>query len=125
MRIIIITIIAAFSISASCRNQATQQQSNLTGKWKFTEYLSDPGDGSGKWATAPAGETYIEFRKDSTIATDVSQLQGYSRYTSMTKDEIVMQQSGNNNVKFKYDIKGNNLEIRPPCREACGLRFTR
>lgn len=124
MRILIITIIAAFSIAASCRNSTAQQQTGLTGKWKFTEHLSDPGDGSGKWAPAPAGETYIEFRKDSTIATDVSQLQGYTRYTKITKDEIMLSQSGNN-VTFRYNIKGNTLEIRPPCREACGLRFTR
>ena len=125
MRIIIITIIAALSIGASCHQEATQQQTNLTGKWKFTEYLQDPGDGSGKWAPAPTGETYIEFRKDSTIATDVSQLQGYNRYTSLTKDEITLPQSSGTNVKFKYSIKGNTLELRPPCREACGLRFTR
>ncbi|HYE53467.1 MAG TPA: hypothetical protein VD996_01440 [Chitinophagaceae bacterium] len=121
MRSIVVSVIVL--IIASCNRMAGQSsQSGLTGKWTFTEYLSDPGDGSGKWQPAPAGQSYIEFRSDSTIRTDVSQFLGYDRYSVVDNNAILLQGNGNS-FKLTYSIIGKTLQLNPPCREPCGLKF--
>lgn len=97
---------------------------NLQGKWKFKEFYVDPGNGSGKWQPAPSGQTYIEFKTDGTISSDLP-LFTNSRYENPTDSSFQMRNGGTYAYTIYYTIEGNRLELNPLCFEGCGYRFKR
>jgi hypothetical protein len=97
----------------------------LQGKWKFRESYMDPGDGSGTWKPAPQGQTYIEFRQDGTLATDLPLFSGYARYQHTDSTVTLLPPTGTNTFLMYYKIQGSTLELNPLCFEGCGYRFKR
>jgi len=125
MRTLAIIALAIFTLTTSCsRTCGTDDgQATFTGKWKYIAYYMDPGDGSGDWGPVPAGQTYVDFRIDKSIDTDIPSLTQYHSYDTQGDSLITFYSNNNSPIIMGLKLKGNILEILPPCFEGCGLRF--
>lgn len=93
----------------------------LNGKWKLTEQLADPGDGSGKWMRSEAKNSYIIFNADGTVSGNLYVNYKFYNVIDSTKIEFTLQDD-TKRVLF-YKLSGGSLEIMGACIEACGSRF--
>jgi len=111
-------------MGAGCEDKLTQpeaERTSLVGRWKQTEYLADPGDGSGKWQASPenAAET-LEFTADGRLRRDGTD---FSRYR-LSGDTIILDiQQRRASRWYIVSLSANRLEIRFPCIEPCGGRY--
>jgi hypothetical protein len=94
---------------------------SLIGKWKLTEYLADPGDGSGTWKHAET-EDYIEFTKDSTVLSNKPTTEDVTRF-SLPSDSTIIFIYPSYNITNYYKIQGNQLTLMGGCIEACGSKY--
>lgn len=122
MRNILLLVLVAFTFAA-CKKDV--QNSGLVGKWKLTEYLADPGDGSGTWQPAdPSNPQYIEFKKDGTVNYSSTATNSSARY-EITSDSTMTFFSDAGDSPFRYQLSGNALSLTPPCIEPCGQKYIR
>src|SRR5258708_4897247 len=107
----------------------TIPDNTLTGKWKLSESLADPGDGSGKWmpVAAALSSRYVQFDgngklEGTAFPNDVSYV---------VKDSITLTFISKDNVQqnYRYSIENGSLDMSPDgpirCYEACGTRYVR
>jgi hypothetical protein len=96
----------------------------LVGKWKLSETLSDPGDGSGKWTKVSRDNNqYIEFKENGELI--------YGNYkTYMVKDSTTLTFTEADGVTYQYlsyALQNGILSLSPAgpiwCIEACGTRY--
>ncbi len=101
--------------------------SGLTGKWKLTEYLSDPGDGSGTWQPANLPTAYyLEFSADGTGKVTPGTPYDLSGDTyTVDSDSTMIANRGSNTYKVSYQLTADSLTITGGCIEACGMKFVR
>lgn len=95
--------------------------SSITGKWKLTETLADPGDGSGKWQSVTGSKTYLILNSDGSITGTSDKSFRQYRIIDDRMIEFVFQ-NGTTTIRM-YKLSGNSLEISGGCIEACGLRY--
>ena len=98
----------------------------LVGKWKLSETLSDPGDGSAKWKKA-SGSSYIEFRANGELGNSYGDYKTYA-----VKDSSILKFTEADGVKYQnysYELKDGKLSMSPAgpiwCIEACGARYVK
>ncbi len=113
-----ISILFSAAIVSACNKILSK--SGLIGKWKLTEYLADPGDGSGKWTPAQQPTT-IEF----TESGQVRENNKISASYKILSDSVLEWTSATAKVNTYYKIDGNQLYLHPPCIEACGEKYIR
>ena len=95
----------------------------IIGTWKLTESLADPGDGSGKYTPVTGPDKFITFDGNGKVTGEAApNITGY-RILDTNKIEFTTVQ--NTTMTFRYKITGNQLELNPPCIEACGSKFVR
>ncbi len=113
MKKYLIAIIILAAISTGCNKNISK--TGLIGKWKLTEALYDPGDGSGQW-TPPSQLTTLEF-------TSVGILKYNDNKPSVNykiiSDSALQITSSSNTENINYELNGNKLTLRPQCIEAC------
>lgn len=51
MKRVFVLAVVVCSVTA-CKKNIQLHNSSIVGKWKLSEYLADPGDGSGTWQPA-------------------------------------------------------------------------
>ncbi len=119
MKKYLIAIIILAAISTGCNKNIAK--TGLIGKWKLTEALYDPGDGSGKW-TPPSQLTTIEFTLGGVIKYNNNKP---SVKYKIISDSVVEISSSSATVNITYELDGNKLTLIPPCIEACGERYIR
>ena len=116
-----ILILGLAILAISCSRNLVKTKTGLVGKWKLTESLIDPGDGSGKW-TAPTENTVIEFTSDGLIKYNTGESDNYK----IINDSLFQTSSSSSStINYTYKVEGNKLFMRPPCIEACGERYVR
>ncbi len=120
MKKYLIAIIILAAISTGCNKNITK--TGLIGKWKLTEALYDPGDGSGQW-TPPSQRTIIEFTSGGLIKYDDNKPS--VNYKIVSDSVMVIKQTSSSTLNFTYRLDRNKLFMRPPCIEACGERYIR
>ncbi|MEO7802262.1 MAG: lipoprotein [Ginsengibacter sp.] len=113
------TILLFAALLTSCSKNLSK--TGLVGKWKLTESLMDPGDGSGQW-TSPSEKTIIEFTNSGLIKYENKQSDNY-KVTSDSTMELLSGSSSTINYRYKVDV--DKLYMRPPCIEACGEKYER
>jgi hypothetical protein len=119
-----ITIFSFFLITLACtKSSDTSNKVNvsLIGKWKLTEYLIDPGNGSVTWKPAETDE-YIEFTSDSTILNSSPTTGDIVRF-SLPNDSTILFIYLTYNITHYYNIQGNELTITGGCIEHCGSKY--
>ena len=102
----------------------------LTGKWKLTEILMDPGDGSGTFHPVSSNKI-TEFHSDGTITSNgsICMASGETNFSgsgtySLADSTIHSADCGTGlplNTRFK--MEGASLIISYPCDEPCREKY--
>ncbi|RQO74581.1 hypothetical protein DBR43_04115 [Pedobacter sp. KBW06] len=123
---LLLLFIAISALSFSCKkDKAAPRSLEIYGKWKLTETMTDPGDGSGKYMKATGEPKYLNFNKDGKLEGNALSFDTF-RYKILdsTKMEVLYNVYLPAQI-FGYKLSEENLEIYPRCIEGCGLRFVR
>lgn len=117
-------ILAAMSILyASCKKN-NDGPGEVYGKWKLTETMQDPGDGSGKYIKATGAEKYITLEKSGKFDGDaIPELLTFKILDSVKME--VTSTAQNRPYIYYYKVSASSLTLNPPCIEGCGFRFVR
>ena len=121
------TFVLACAIIA-CKKTCTEgnADNSIVGKWKMTESLIDPGNGSGTWIPDGSGVTFVTFFANGTLSNNTTFLTGYDRYYTTPDSKIyVIKTSSSDTARMGYLLEPGKLTINPQCYEACGYRFVR
>jgi len=109
----------------ACTKSSDKTSSSLVGRWKLTETLADPGDGSGTWMPATA-DYIIQFNKDSTAYENpVNPYRNVNRYSVSNDSTLTLFYSNGTSFNFYFKIESSTLTIMGGCIEACGTRYKR
>lgn len=117
-----------FSFLACQKNQTAQQKIanglNIERKWKLTESLADPGDGSGIWTQAnPVNPSFVEFKKDGNVIFTPADQYGTNHRYKLLSDSTMIFFRDAEQFNYSYKLSDNELTLYPPCIEACGLKY--
>jgi len=120
-------LIACLFLITCKKDSSAANNDMLTGKWKVTELLSDPGNGSGKWlpVSTKANYDYVTFGTNGNLEGTV-----FSNYVSyVVKDSITLTFTTKDKVieNYSYKISNGTLVMSPAgpifCFEGCGTKF--
>jgi hypothetical protein len=114
-------LILVFIILSLTACEKSGSDNLITGKWKLTETLADPGDGSGKWQSVSGSKTYLILNSDGSITGSGDTSFNQYRIIDDRMIEFVFQ-NGTTTIR-NYKLSGNSLEISGGCYEACGTRY--
>ncbi len=119
-----ILLTAILFSSVACNKTATQiGNKNIIGKWKLSETLLDPGNGSGTWNTADSqNPSYLEFKADGTLVSTPYSVNS-SDHFQLTSDSTVIFFRGSDQFIYGYHFSNTLLTLYGPCIEACGERY--
>lgn len=117
-------MIALFISYTSCKkNSVSDGPGEVYGKWKLTETLSDPGDGSGKYIKVKEDKYLIMSRTGKMEGDALPDLSAFKILDSLTME--VTSKTYNRTLPYRYKATANTLTLNPPCFEGCGFRFIR
>lgn len=124
-----ILLIVTGLLFVTCKKDSHTANVTLTGKWKLTESLLDPGDGSGKWQPVPSSavSVYVQFDNDGKL--EGTAFPGYVSY--VVKDSVTLTFTSKDNVlqNYRYSIKIDTIVMSPDgpirCYEACGAKYVK
>jgi hypothetical protein len=124
-KILLILLAAASIIYVSCKKTDDNDgPGEVYGKWKLTETMQDPGDGSGKYIKVTGDAKYITLDKSGKFEGDaIPEL-----LTFKILDSVRMEVTGKNQSQpynYRYKVSAKSLTLNPPCIEGCGFRFVR
>lgn len=126
MKIKIALLCICMMFVLSCKKDGKNDSSDITGRWKLSETLADPGDGSGKWRKAESTD-YIQFFADGKLISD-----SYKEYTSYKLTDsanIAFSKDDKTIQNFRFTLKDGTLSLSPNgpifCIEGCGVRYKR
>lgn len=117
---------AIFLIITGCVKSSPLNLNNtLVGKWILTEYLADPGDGSGKWQPAdPNNPSFLELTSDGRAVSNGGTFGVYDRYQVLNDSTLQFNSSSSSDqVNMRYKFAPGSLDIYPPCIEKCGFKY--
>lgn len=123
---LLLLFIAISGLFFSCKkDKAKSEAVEIYGKWKLTETMSDPGDGSGKYMKVTGEPKYLSFNKDGKLKGDALSLETFRyRILDSARVEILYNVYLPPTI-FTYKLTSKTLSLHPPCIEGCGLRFVR
>ena len=97
----------------------------LTGKWKLTANLADPGDGKATWQPAEGKPGYAVFDGKGKLSGEV--FTEYITYSVKDSTMLVFKTKDGVIQNYRYQLRKDTLQMSPAgpimCREACGMRF--
>ena len=119
------------TLSCSKEDQIKTKNEGLTGKWKLTEYLSDPGNGSGKWQKVTEEfADVIEFHADGRFSevkgNSASSIPLFDSYKVLDNKRIEMiptDKSQSTHIWYYSDLSANSLTLGYGCIEACSGKY--
>jgi hypothetical protein len=120
--LILLTVIL-FSLVA-CKKTVTQNSnSSIVGKWRLSEYLADPGDGSGTWHSAASlNPSYLEFKEDGTLSVSPYSVNSWDHF-QVTSDSTIILFRGSDQFTRGYHFSTTLLTLSGGCTEACEERY--
>lgn len=109
------------------------ETSEFLGKWKLTQTLFDPGDGSGVYTDVASDDNReIEFLSNGNVVSNYSLCtsnptsgNSFTAPYFEDNDYIVPNDCFPDGYNITYQIEGDNLILHYPCIEACAYKFTR
>ena len=120
-----------FAFKCSDDDTPVAENNGLIGKWKLTEYLADPGDGSGKWqkVTDENSET-IEFHADGRFTqikgSGISSVPFFDSYKILDEKRLEMgpiDKSSSPHIWYYSNLSATELTIGYGCIEACNGKY--
>lgn len=126
MRTLAIISLAILTIAISCTRSKTRPDgppTAISGKWKYVEYWQDIGNGLGNLRPAPPNETYIDFKLNYSLESDIEGFKQFHSYELKNDTTITFYSKNNPPMTMACHIGDASLELLPPCFEGCGFRF--
>lgn len=129
-KIFIVLFLAGLLFSCS-KDTEREADSDLVGKWKLTEMLLDPGDGSGTFYPV-SSDKIIEFYADGTVKSNgsicnISTESGNPSEATYSLTDSTIHSSDcpilPNAIRFT--MKGSVLILRYPCDEPCQAKLVK
>lgn len=123
----VLTFICLLGLLA-CQQDKPVANNGIIGKWRLVEFLSDPGNGSGKWQPADQqNPTIIEFKANGDYTSSTND--DFIRY-QLKEDQQTLEMFFNpktNSSKSRNwhveSISATNLQLSYRCREPCGGKY--
>ena len=117
-------------INACKDGNVPTEKSDLFGQWLQTEYLNDPGNGSGTWQKpSPNSYEVISFRRDYVFVGGDGQYNlfpGYISFRIRSDSTLTLYKTSHaDSLRLRISLTSKTLEIDPPCIERCGMRFSK
>ncbi|MFK7748990.1 MAG: hypothetical protein AB8B65_11400 [Kordia sp.] len=125
----LLVIFALILSISSCSNDDDDATETLTGSWRLTATLLDPGDGSGTFLPIDS-ETDLNFSVDGTTVTSnvsfCNMSEVFSATYSATAGTIILDECGAlSPLTIFFEIQGNELILSYPCIEACLYKYVK
>lgn len=120
---LLLSIFCLSTLFFGCK-KSTEGSGELYGKWKLTETLNDPGDGSGKYMKVKGDAKYLILNHSGKIEGDATP----DLLTFKIVDSVRIEVTSKNYTQpftYLYKATAKTLTLNPPCIEGCGLRFIR
>lgn len=123
-------LILIIGFVTSCnKNDEISNLSDLEGRWKLSEVLADPGNGSGTFQSVTSNKT-LEFDNNGNVTSNGSicdmstgtNLNSSGTY-SLTNRTINSNSCSNNTIQF--ELNNGSLILTYPCIEPCKAKFIR
>jgi len=122
-RALLILLTISTIIYASCK-KTIDGPGEIYGKWRLTETLNDPGDGSGRYEKVKGPAKYLTLDKAGRFEGDaVPELQTFKVLDSIRLEVTLTTLS--KPITYYYKVSATTLILNPPCFEGCGLKFVR
>lgn len=123
-------LIMIIGIIYSCnKNDESLNLSDLEGRWKLSEILADPGNGSGTFQSVTSNKTLIfdnngnvtsnGFMCDMSSGTNLSSSGTYSLING------TINSSSCPNINIQFELNNNTLLLIYPCIEPCKSKYIR
>ncbi|MCF0069817.1 hypothetical protein LZD49_04995 [Dyadobacter sp. CY261] len=111
--------------------RAFKENNGLVGKWKITEYLGDPGDGSGTYhEVKDAAAHVIEFRENGefveTKGIEQSSAQLFDAYKILDDKRIEMipvDKNAPSHIWYYSELSAGKVTLSYGCIEACSGKY--
>ncbi len=131
----ILVLLIFCGVLFSCDRSDDTENTELIGKWKLTEVLADPGDGSGTFHTVSSNKT-IEFQPNGVITSSGSICEMLGETTIPSSGTYSLSDSTINGsdcpfdplispLKIRFRHKGSELQIYYPCIEGCIAKYVK
>lgn len=121
--------------SCSEDNSRESETSEFLGKWKLTQTLFDPGDGSGVYVDVDSNDNReIEFLSNGNVISnyalcfenpDQPLIDNFSAPYFADDDYILPNDCFPEGYNIEYRLQGENLILSYPCIEGCLYKFVR
>ena len=117
-------------IYVSCKKNTIDNDGpgEVFGKWKLTETMFDPGDGSGKYKKVTGDAKYLTLEKSAGKAGKFRGDAIPDLFSFRILDSVKMEVYSNTYkmpMIYRYKVSAKSLQLNPPCIEGCGYRFLR
>jgi len=128
---IMLLMLVGILTACSTVNETNPEIKTVIGKWKLTEQLADPGDGSSVFKSVNSEKT-IEFLADGTVVSNGSLCTMNTNTGNESSGKYYS--SGNyiqpdgcnlNNFRIGYALENSKLILSYPCIEGCGQKFVK
>jgi len=111
--------------------RAFKENNGLIGKWKITEYLADPGDGSGTYQPVKdAAAHIIEFKDNGEFVEQKGEEQSsvplFNAYKILDNNRIEMipiDKKNPSHIWFYSDLTAGKVTLGYGCIEACSGKY--
>ena len=128
---IYLAILLFLFISCSKKENNNSNTTPLTGTWKLTEMLSDPGDGSGTYNPVQS-ERILIFNSNGSVSSNGSlcymslQTGSWESGTySLADSTINVENCDDTPLPIRFILSSNTLELLLPCIEPCKMKFNK
>lgn len=108
----------------SCNTDNDNVKSGLTGSWKLTHVLADPGDGSGTFHPVSSEKT-IKFHDNGTVTSNGDLCSMSIDHNSSSDGTYSLTDSTiyHNDCKIYFELSANELILNFQCIEPCKAKF--
>jgi hypothetical protein len=125
-KILLILLATASIIYVSCKKTDNNNDGpgEVYGKWKLTETMQDPGNGSGKYRKVSGDVKYLTLDKSGKFQGDALP----DLFSFKILDSVKMEVFSNTYkmpLTYYYKVSAKSLQLNPPCIEGCGYRLVR
>ncbi|WP_395062722.1 hypothetical protein [Flavobacterium sp.] len=121
----VLSVLFLFICCSKDKENKSSETAEFIGRWKLTQVLSDPGDGSGVYQNVTENKT-IEFLTNGTVVANYSLCSDGNVLTApyfADENYILPNNCFAAGLNIHYQLEGNNLILYYPCIEACSYKF--
>jgi hypothetical protein len=116
-------------MSSCTKNEADAPKSALTGTWKLSHVLADPGDGSGTF-TPVDSEKLLSFSDNGNFTSngsvcDMSVELNANTNGTYSEDNSTLHPIDCPDAGLKFEVNNNTLNLIYPCIEPCIAKYTK